>query len=85
MNAQDQTDYIALIYCECNVFELFLRKIETVVRSDDEIFRSAPLFTPHIADDVEYVLVSCDSLEHRGRLRKNRVCGRDGVSGESIG
>ena len=38
LNAQNQTYYIAPIYYEWNVFELFARKIEAALRADQELF-----------------------------------------------
>ena len=64
LNAQNQTYYIAPVYFEWNVFELFLRKVEAAVRSDGEIFRSMPLLRPNLASNVNYSIASADHLEH---------------------
>lgn len=64
LNAQNQTYYIAPVYFEWNVFELFGRKVEAAIRSDEEIFRDAPLFAKEVASNVDYSLASADSLNH---------------------
>lgn len=64
LNAQNQTYYIAPVYFEWNVFELFDRKVEAAVRSDEEIFRAMPLFAKEIAGNVHYSIASADALEH---------------------
>lgn len=64
LNAQNQTYYIAPIYFEWNVFELFHRKVEAAVRSDEEIFRSMPLFAKEVSGSVKYSIASADALGH---------------------
>lgn len=64
LNAQNQTYYIAPVYFEWNVFELFGRKVEAAIRSDEEIFRSAPLFASDISGRVRYSIASADHLSH---------------------
>lgn len=64
LNAQNQTYYVAPIYYEWNVFDLFIRKVEAVIRSDNKIFRSAPLFASDPASDIQYNIASADSLDH---------------------
>ena len=39
LNAQNQTYYIAPVYYEWNVFELFGRKIEAAIRADEVLYR----------------------------------------------
>lgn len=68
LNAQNQTYYIAPVYYEWNVFDLFERKVEAVIASDDAIRGYGPLFTPRI--DVEYYIASADDLSH---LESNSV------------
>lgn len=63
LNAQNQTYYIAPVYYEWNVFELFGRKIEAAVRSDDELFGFHPLLTK-LTGDAKYVNASADRLKH---------------------
>ena len=62
LNAQNQTYYIAPVYYEWNVFDLFLRKVEAAIRADEEIFRAMPLFAHELARNVCYDLASADSL-----------------------
>lgn len=62
LNAQNQTYYIAPVYYEWNVFELFGRKVEAAKRSDDELFGAMPLLQP--SPDVDYVIASADRLAH---------------------
>ena len=38
LNAQNQTYYIAPVYYEWNVFELFWRKVEASIRAEEELF-----------------------------------------------
>jgi 16S rRNA G966 N2-methylase RsmD len=64
LNAQNQTYYIAPVYFEWNVFDLFLRKVEAAIRSDDEIFRSMPLLNQNISANVQFDLASADALTH---------------------
>jgi adenine-specific DNA methylase len=64
LNAQNQTYYIAPVYYEWNVFELFERKVEAALRSDDVLFGNSPLFRSAIQEDFEYVLASAEKLAH---------------------
>ncbi len=67
LNAQNQTYYIAPVYYEWNVFELFNRKVEAALRSDEELFANRePLLRQTKAQDVSYVLSSADRLSHLG-------------------
>jgi len=63
LNAQNQTYYIAPVYYEWNVFELFARKVEAAIRSDRELQGGTPLlsFGPR---DATYTLTSADKLRH---------------------
>jgi hypothetical protein len=54
LNAQNQTYYVAPVYFEWNVFELFERKIEAGVRSDKLLFDQAPLLLRSFADKASY-------------------------------
>ncbi len=58
LNAQNQTYYIAPVYYEWNVFELFERKVEAALRSDEALFQDAPLLTGRPESDVNYVVAS---------------------------
>jgi len=65
LNAQNQTYYIAPIYYEWNVFELYQRKIEAALRADEELFGGqGPLFAPTREKFVSYELASADRLSH---------------------
>ncbi|MGH8546068.1 MAG: DNA methyltransferase, partial [Gammaproteobacteria bacterium] len=62
LNAQNQTYYIAPVYYEWNVFDLFLRKVEAAIRADEELFRASPLFSQDVGSKVRYDISSADSL-----------------------
>jgi adenine-specific DNA methylase len=64
LNAQNQTYYIAPVYYEWNVFELFGRKVEAAKRSDEELFGTLPLLRVTDKNDAEYVTASADRLAH---------------------
>lgn len=66
LNAQNQTYYIAPVYYEWNVFELFERKVKASLRADEELFGSGgePLFHHVSPKDVSYELASADRLSH---------------------
>lgn len=64
LNAQNQTYYIAPVYYEWNVFELFNRKVEASIRADEELFGNTPLLQTVKAEDVTYTLASADRLSH---------------------
>lgn len=64
LNAQNQTYYIAPIYYEWNIFELFTRKINAAIRADEELFKRTPLFSSNTTREIKYVLSSADALSH---------------------
>lgn len=64
LNAQNQTYYVAPIYFEWNVFELFERKVEAVIRSDELIFANTPLLVANPSKRSQYELASADRLTH---------------------
>jgi 16S rRNA G966 N2-methylase RsmD len=64
LNAQNQTYYIAPVYYEWNVFELFERKVEAAIRAGDAVFGSAPLFSGKALRNVTYTLASAGCLSH---------------------
>ncbi len=64
LNAQNQTYYIAPVYYEWNVFDLFLRKVEAAIRADEELHRAMPLFAHDLAGNVQYDISSADALIH---------------------
>ncbi|HYM76075.1 MAG TPA: DNA methyltransferase [Candidatus Dormibacteraeota bacterium] len=64
LNAQNQTYYIAPVYYEWNVFELFGRKVEAALRADEILFLDGPLLRGHSEKDIDYTLASADHLAH---------------------
>jgi adenine-specific DNA methylase len=64
LNAQNQTYYIAPVYYEWNVFELFGRKVEAAIRAEEEIHNRAPLFSALAEEEISYTLASADHLTH---------------------
>jgi 16S rRNA G966 N2-methylase RsmD len=64
LNAQNQTYYVAPVYFEWNVFDLFARKVEAVLRSDDLLFNSTPLFASNLSHRATYKIASADHLAH---------------------
>jgi 16S rRNA G966 N2-methylase RsmD len=64
LNAQNQTYYIAPVYYEWNVFELFGRKVEAALRSDEILFDDESLLRGRPEDDMDYCLASADHLPH---------------------
>jgi len=64
LNAQNQTYYIAPVYYEWNVFELFGRKVEAALRSDEILFLDGPLLRGRPQEDMDYTLASADRLAH---------------------
>lgn len=68
LNAQNQTYYIAPVFYEWNVFDLFERKVEAAIASDEMIREDRPLFSP--MGSVAYHIASADKLAH---LESNSV------------
>ncbi len=64
LNAQNQTYYVAPVYFEWNVFALFERKVEAVLRSDELLFEQAPLFIRNFSARSTYHTASADKLAH---------------------
>lgn len=64
LNAQNQTYYVAAVYFEWNVFDLFERKVEAVLRSDELLHDQAPLFLRSFASRASYTIASADKLHH---------------------
>ncbi len=68
LNAQNQTYYIAPVYYEWNVFELFGRKVRAAVHADRLLFGPGEL--PGVGrgtpSDVTYDLASADAVGHLG-------------------
>lgn len=66
LNAQNQTYYIAPVYYEWNVFELFGRKIDAAIRADEALYGEKTLFTGAVSEALQYHLSSADNLAHLG-------------------
>lgn len=64
LNAQNQTYYIAPVYYEWNVFELFDRKVNAAIHALDELFGQVTLFDARTIRDVTYDIASADNLRH---------------------
>lgn len=64
LNAQNQTYYIAPVYYEWNVFDLFSRKLNAVIRSDHALFGRQPMLDGLSSRDVTYHITSADCLSH---------------------
>jgi hypothetical protein len=64
LNAQNQTYYIAPVYYEWNVFELFDRKIEAGIRATAELFETPSIFDVEQIRDVTYHIASAEKLKH---------------------
>jgi 16S rRNA G966 N2-methylase RsmD len=64
LNAQNQTYYIAPVYYEWNVFDLFDRKVNAAIHASQELFGQATLFDAGTIRDVTYEIASADQLRH---------------------
>lgn len=63
LNAQNQTYYIAPVYYEWNVFELFMRKVEASIRAADILYPEG-LFRTDDSRQLSYELASANRLAH---------------------
>ena len=64
LNAQNQTYYIAPVYFEWNVFDLYGRKVNAVIRANDALFDGGDLFRTERLRDVTYEIASAEKLAH---------------------
>ena len=64
LNAQNQTYYIAPVYFEWNVFDLYSRKVNAVIRANDVLFEGGDLFRAEKLHDVSYEIASAEKLAH---------------------
>ena len=64
LNAQNQTYYIAPVYFEWNVFDLYGRKVNAVIRANDALFDDGDLFSTEKLLDVSYEIASAEKLAH---------------------
>ena len=64
LNAQNQTYYIAPVYFEWNVFDLYGRKVNAVIRANEALFDDGELFSTEKLRDVIYEIASAEKLAH---------------------
>ena len=64
LNAQNQTYYIAPVYFEWNVFDLYERKVNAVIRANEALFNNGNLFGADELRDVSYEIASAEMLAH---------------------
>ena len=64
LNAQNQTYYIAPVYFEWNIFDLYRRKVNAVIRANEAVFIGGTLFSTDKLCDVSYKIASADKLAH---------------------
>ena len=64
LNAQNQTYYIAPVYFEWNVFDLYQRKVNAVIRANEALFDHDDLFSTKSLRDVSYEIASAEKLTH---------------------
>ena len=64
LNAQNQTYYIAPVYFEWNVFDLYARKVNAVIRANDALFDDGDMFSTAKLRDVSYEIASAEKLAH---------------------
>ena len=64
LNAQNQTYYIAPVYFEWNVLDLYGRKVNAVVRANEAVFGSGDSSNAGKLQDVSYEIASADKLAH---------------------
>ena len=64
LNAQNQTYYIAPVYFEWNVFDLYGRKVNAVIRANDALFDDGDLFSAEKLRDVSCEIASAEKLAH---------------------
>lgn len=62
LNAQNQTYYVAPVFLEWNVFDLFARKLAAIKRSDNFIRAEVNSLPTTNSVDVRYVTTSADDL-----------------------
>lgn len=64
LNAQNQTYYIAPVYFEWNVFDLYGRKVRAVVRANEAVFQGGDSSRSEELPAVSYEIASADKLVH---------------------
>ena len=68
LNAANQNYYVATVFYEWNVVDLFERKVEAALRSDEMIYTAAAWYPLDGGIDVQYLLASADALPVEGEL-----------------
>ena len=61
LNAANQNYYIAPVFYEWNVYDLFMRKVSACLKSDNMIFNS---LEANLDTEQRYVIASADKLNH---------------------
>ena len=64
LNAQNQTYYIAPVYFEWNVFDLYSRKVNAVTRANEAIFGGGDSPSDRNPRGIDYEIASADKLVH---------------------
>ena len=64
LNAQNQTYYIAPVYFEWNVFDLYARKVNAVIRANDVLYSDSEMLSTERLHDVSYEIASAEKLAH---------------------
>ena len=64
LNAQNQTYYVAPVYFEWNVFDLFSRKVDAATRANGTLFEDGDLFSEESMQDITYEITSAERLVH---------------------
>ena len=64
LNAQNQTYYVAPVYFEWNVFDLYGRKVNAVIRAHESLFDHSDLLSTKSLRDVSYEIASAEKLNH---------------------
>lgn len=66
LNAQNQTYYIAPVYYEWNIFDLFERKVEAAIKSDAALSADGSLFedSGRSSCNARYTTASASDLQH---------------------
>ena len=64
LNAQNQTYYIAPVYFEWNVLDLYNRKVNAVIRANDTLLQHHRARGNEELRDISYEIASADELKH---------------------
>ncbi len=64
LNAQNQTYYVAPVYYEWNVFDLYGRKVNAVIRAHESLSNHGDLLSAERPRDVRYEIASAEKLKH---------------------